>query len=404
MKRILSLIICLCMVAAPIMMVSASATDIDDLEAQQEALEEKSAEYEAILNQKESAVEKQQEKVDALVGKVQTVNEEITLCHKKISLLDDKITEKQNQIIQASIEIEENMNILRKRIKTIYLAGDVSSLEIIMGAKDFSDFLDKLQLVKSVSTHDEKLIKETQLQLEERSKEKEELQVDKNALEEEQTTLKEKQDELNSLLEEHKEVLASLQEESDEALQDLVMTEEQLGNLSAEIRAYYEEQAARAQAQNNPTGGGPAPDIDIPADGSWVWPTPGVYYISSSFYDSEGRASAHGALDIAGAYGTTVVAATGGTVVATCASCTHNWGKYYSCGCGGGYGNYVWISSGDGKEQIYAHLASVSVSVGQSVSAGQVIGYMGSTGHSTGAHLHFETRYNGIKYDPQSEF
>lgn len=114
----------------------------------------------------------------------------------------------------------------------------------------------------------------------------------------------------------------------------------------------------------------------------------------------------HGGIDIAGAgiMGTPVVAAADGTVVATNSSCTHNWGKSYSCGCGGGYGNYVMISHAGGKMTVYGHLTSLTVSSGQSVSRGQVIGYVGSTGNSTGPHLHYECRLNGVRYNPMSEY
>ena len=102
--------------------------------------------------------------------------------------------------------------------------------------------------------------------------------------------------------------------------------------------------------------------------------------------------------------GATVVAADSGTVAYVNDYCPHNWGKSGSCGCGGGYGKYVWINHGNGKETIYAHLSSLAVSTGQYVSKGQVVGYVGSTGYSTGPHLHFECRYNGVKYNPMTEF
>ena len=105
-----------------------------------------------------------------------------------------------------------------------------------------------------------------------------------------------------------------------------------------------------------------------------------------------------------GIFGAPVVAAASGTVLYTCSYCVHNWGKSGNCGCGGGYGNYVWLDHGNGKETIYAHLTSLTVSEGQHVSQGDVIGYVGSTGHSTGPHLHFECRYDGVKYDPMSEY
>ncbi|MBQ2971579.1 MAG: peptidoglycan DD-metalloendopeptidase family protein [Ruminococcus sp.] len=405
-KRILSCIICLSMVIGCVL--TAAATDIDEIKDQQAALEEKSAEYQAILDEKNAEVAQQQEYVDALVGKVETVTQEIQLSHQKIQALDEDIAEKTEQINQKNAEIEENMDILRQRIKTIYIAGEVSSLEIIMGAKNFSDFLDKVQLVKSVSAHDEELINEIQAQLDQISAEKEELQLDKVELEEEEKNLKAKQDELNVLLKENEQTLATLQEESDELLAQLTLTEDQISQLDEELQEYYRQQQQQQQQPQQQQGGGSAviiPPIDVPAGGGYVWPCPGFYNLTSQFEEWRGYYN-HGAIDIAsgGIMGAAVVAAAGGTVVATCTSCPHNWGKYYSCGCGGGYGNYVWINHGNGKETVYAHLTSVAVSTGQYVSAGQLLGTVGSTGHSTGAHLHFETRYNGVKYDPMSEY
>ncbi len=411
-KRILSCIICLSMIIGCV--ITATATDIDSIKSQQEALEQQSAEYQAILDQKNAEVAEQQEYVDALVGKVETVTKEIQLSHQKIQALDEEIAEKTEQINQKNAEIEENMDILRQRIKTIYIAGEVSSLEIILGAKNFSDFLDKVQLVKSVSTHDEELINEIQLQLDQISAEKEELQLDKVELEEEEKNLQAKQDELNELLAENEETLATLQEESNDVLAQLSMTEAQISQLDEELQQYYRDLAAQQQQQQQQqqgSSGGSAPpapsrpNVAPPASGGYVWPCPGHHNLTSQFEEWRGYYN-HGALDIADGsiMGATVVAAASGTVVATCTSCPHNWGKYYSCGCGGGYGNYVWINHGNGKETVYAHLTSVAVSTGQHVSAGQYLGTVGSTGHSTGAHLHYETRYNGVKYDPMSEY
>ena len=412
-KRIISCIICLIMTLGCVL--TATATDIDSIKEQQAALEQQSAEYQAVLDQKNAEVAEQQEYVDALVGKVETVTQEIQLSHQKIDALDDEIAEKTKQIAQKNAEIEENMDILRQRIKTIYIAGEVSSLEIILGAKDFSDFLDKVQLVKSVSTHDEELINEIQGQLDLINKEKEALQLDKVELEEEEKNLKAKQEELNGLLEENKETLANLQEESDDILHQLTLTEDQISQLDAELQEYYRPQQQQQQQQQQGSSGGsssggstPAPSrpsVTPPAGGGYVWPCPGYFNLTSRFEEWRGYYN-HGAIDIAsgGIMGATVVAADSGTVVATNTGCPHNWGKNYSCGCGGGYGNYVWINHGNGKETVYAHLTSVAVSTGQYVSAGQYLGTVGSTGHSTGAHLHFETRYNGVKYDPMSEY
>ena len=420
-KRILSCIVCLCMIIGCVL--SASAIDIDDIKRQQEELAQQSAQYQAILDEQNAKVDEQQGKVDAIVGKVETVTKQIQLSHEKIAKLDTQIQKKAEQIDQKNKEIEENMDILRQRIRTIYLAGDVSSLEIIMGAKNFTDFLDKVQLVKSVSAHDEKLINDIQAQLDQISEEKVALEEDKKELVSEKKNLEERQTELNGLLEENKDVLANLQAESNETLNQLAMTEDQIAQLDSELQEYYREQerkrqeaekkqqqAQQQQQQQSSSSSGSAPpapdreDVKPPSSGGYTWPVPGHHNLTSSF--DEWRGYQHGALDIADGsiMGATVVAAASGTVVAVNTSCPHNWGKNYSCGCGGGYGNYVWINHGGGKETVYAHLTSVAVSVGTRVSGGQYIGTVGSTGHSTGAHLHYETRYNGVKYNPMTEY
>ena len=129
----------------------------------------------------------------------------------------------------------------------------------------------------------------------------------------------------------------------------------------------------------------------------WVWPLSGYYYITT-YFDDDHSVLSHGAIDIGAPMGTPVCAANAGTVVAFNNSCVHNFGA--QCDCGGGYGNFVWILHDNGFETIYGHLNAAAVQAGERVSAGQVIGYVGSTGQATGAHLHFELRINGVKCDP----
>ena len=131
---------------------------ISELEQKQAELKKKSEEYQKILDETNDEIAKTKEYQKSLLGKVQTVNEEIVVSQEKINELDKKIQSKTKKINQLNKDIEDRTNTLRKRIKTIYMSGDVSSLEIILGAKDFSDFLDKVELVRNVSNYDEKLI------------------------------------------------------------------------------------------------------------------------------------------------------------------------------------------------------------------------------------------------------
>ncbi|MDE6092008.1 MAG: M23 family metallopeptidase, partial [Ruminococcus sp.] len=137
-----------------------------------------------------------------------------------------------------------------------------------------------------------------------------------------------------------------------------------------------------------------------PSSSGFTWPTPGFYYVSSPFAPRWG--TTHKGIDIgdAGIMGGSICASKAGTVTYVSNSCTHNYAKTSSCGCGGGYGNYVIIQHDGTYSTLYGHMTSASVSVGDYVQQGQIIGTVGSTGFSTGAHLHFEVRVNGTPNNP----
>lgn len=399
---------------------STAAATISELEARQAELEAQQAEYQAQLNKSNSAVAEKQEEVDALVGQVESVTAEIQVCYQKISIYDKNIAEKQTAIDAANNEIAENMNTLRQRIKTIYISGDVSALEIVMGAKDFNDFLDKLQLVQYVSNHDAELINGIKKKLDTISEEKKALEKDKASLEEEQTTLTKKQDELNSLLEENKETLASLQSEAQNVQMQLEISEEELSKLKPELQELVRQSQAAAAQQAaasssddteeisySDNGGGSSYSSDAPtqidAGDGWTWPIPGCYTITGGF--GEGRSyESHGGTDIAASIGTPIYAANSGTVINSSNDCYHSSAGVGACNHGGGYGNHVWIQHDNGYQTIYGHMINTVVSTGEYVSKGQLIGYSGSTGWSTGPHLHFELRINGVRSNPMALF
>ena len=140
--------------------------------------------------------------------------------------------------------------------------------------------------------------------------------------------------------------------------------------------------------------------IPAPSSSGFIWPTPGYYYISSPFAQRWG--TQHKGIDIgdAGIMGASICASKSGKVTYVNNSCKHNYAKTSSCGCGGGYGNYVIIQHDGTYSTLYGHMTSVNVSVGDYVQQGDIIGTVGSTGWSTGAHLHFEVRVNGVQKDP----
>lgn len=431
-KRILCAMLCVCMISIPMAIpTTVSAEDsISDLEQQLQQLEQENQKYQKILDDTKSDIAEKEEYKSALVSKVQVLDEKIAVTREKISSLNDDIKEKQDAYDKGLSEVEDQFDALANRLRILYMSGNATDLEIIFGAKDFSDLIDKMELVKSLANSDKELINEIQTKLDELSTKKEALEADKKDLETQQASLKSDQDEFNKLISDNDEILKNLYASNSEAQNSLESAALQSDEIEAKISQYYAAQKAAAEhaaqaSQSSSSSGSSSSSssssssgssssgssssgsssVIVPSGSGFAWPTPGFVSRSSEWFEDR-EVYNHGGIDIAGAgiMGTPVVAAADGTVVATNSSCTHNWGKSYSCGCGGGYGNYVMISHAGGKMTVYGHLTSLTVSSGQSVSRGQVIGYVGSTGNSTGPHLHYECRLNGVRYNPMSEY
>ena len=187
--------------------------------------------------------------------------------------------------------------------------------------------------------------------------------------------------------------------------------------IDAQITRYYEEQRRREEEErrkqeqqrqqqkqqqkqqsaksSNSSSGVATSEVTV-SKGGYAWPVPGFRYISSGFYDCINRSHMHSAIDIAGKgiYGSNIVSATDGIVIMS-NTLVNERGQG-----GGGYGKFVVIDHGNGVSTLYGHMSNVVVSPGQRVSRGQVIGQVGSTGFSTGPHLHFEFRVNGVRQNP----
>lgn len=425
-KRILCALLSVCIISMPVALsaVSAGAESIDSMQQQLQELEQKNQEYQDILDKTQSDINEKEEYNKALVSKIEVLDDKIALTRESISDLNDSIEQKQKDIDKANEDIDGQLDTLCERLRTIYMAGNASDIEIIFGAKDFSDFIDKVSLVQTLSSYDKELIDGINVKLEKITEQKTALEEDKTELEKQQTSLEADQSELNELLEENEETLRNLYKSNNNAKSALENAAAQSAELESQIKAYYKNQQDKisqlggnnsgnsgnsGSGTSDNSGGGSTtpvqpetPSVNPPTTSGFVWPAPGCYYLTSPF--GENRGYSHGGIDIGTPMGTTIVAAERGTVIASNNSCPHNWGKNGSCGCGGGYGNYVFIDHGNGKLTVYGHLTNAIVSTGQTVSKGQTIGYAGSTGNSTGPHLHFECQYYGVKYDPMSEY
>lgn len=436
-KRILSVLLSACIISVPFItgFTAEAEESVSSLKQQLEELENQNQEYQNILNETQKNINEKEEYNEALVGKIEVLSEKIGVTHQSIDELNVDIDNKQKEIEKGNEDIEEQIQTLCERLRTIYMAGNATDLEIIFGAKDFSDFIDKVQLIKTLSNYDKKLINEVNGKLEKINEQKMQLEDDKSELENQEASLQTDIDDLNVLVEENDAVLKSLYSSNADAQNALESLELESKEIDNQIKAYYAAQEKAAQeaaaksessentdnsndttqppqesnsgdnnSSNSGDNGNNSSGGDITSSG-YTWPVPGFYYLSSEWNEDRYTYN-HGAIDIAGGgiMGARVVAADGGTVAYAYSGCPHNYPKNGSCGCGGGYGNYVMIDHGNGKITIYAHLTSVAVSTGQYVSKGQTVGSVGTTGYSTGPHLHFECRLNGVKYNPMLEF
>ena len=400
--------------AAIITMSNVYAFDEEENSRQQEQLKQENSQYteetKKTLKEKEEYSEKLQKQISELTVRIRNSD-------TRIKELNSRIKEKQAQIDKRIAAIDDRLELLRSRLRSLYLAGDVSTLEIILQAKDFSDFVDKMELAQSISAYDTDLINGLKKEMTGIGEEQESLQNDKVSVEEEKKQLEENKKKINTLSEENEAVIFELTQQKNDTEQAIKENQQKQQELQAALEKYNKELAAKVeenrnnQSQQHQSGNNEGNtntdnnESHIDTSGGFVWPCPGHTYLTSTFEEWRG-AENHGALDIADGdvYGSDVVACFYGTVISTNESCPHDYGKFSSCGCGGGYGNYVMIDHGDGKISIYGHLSGVVVSPGTQVVPGQLIGYVGSTGYSTGPHLHFEMQYYGVRYNPLDEY
>lgn len=393
-----------------------------------------------------SKIAEKENENEELSQKIAKLNKEIEQTKLDTAILQQDIKNFGKTLDNLSGSIGYNKERLKQRLRAIYMSGGTSSIEIILGAKSFDEFMDKIEYATIISEHDNNIISSLSGDVNSNKRTITELDASKKELEQKNKELEKKREELLTTLEENKAALDILYSESAEANKA-----SDKDNIEKKISDYYKNQTAtepstekkKTSSQNDSSKASSSssssktvatrpsvitsngdiydnssnsdnyddktPSIVIPdakvSSSGYVWPVTGFYNLTSLWNEDRGSYN-HGAIDISsyGIDGQNVLAAHSGTVMYCENNCIHNFGKSSSCGCGGGYGNYVMLDHGDGHMTVYAHMSSITVYTGQSIEAGQLLGFVGSTGDSTGAHLHFETRYNGVKYNPMSEY
>lgn len=351
--------------------------ELSDIKQQKKEAEEKLA---AIRND----LSKAKDQMALIEANIALTESEISTSQMLLSRYDQQIADKEQEILELEAQQAEQREEFYRQVRWMEETGSVSYLSILFQASSFSELLDYAMLITDIMEYSDRIIKRLEATEAELGVAKDELQTSRNEQAEVQAELEGQMAELETnrasqyaLLQQ---IAASESEAAAEA-KELAESEEKINKELKEAESKYAAQIAALNSQANMTSG------------NWYWPLPGRYKLSSLFGGRidpiNGRPDNHTGTDIPAPNGTPIYAAQSGVVT------TVNANRYASS-----YGYYCIINHGNGYATLYAHQNQVPiVKEGQTVQKGQVIGYVGSTGRSTGYHLHFELRVNGVRGD-----
>ena len=327
--------------------------------------------------------------VESLRNKIITAEDEVDDLQTKVDDLQAQITQKEKDIKSKEDEYNKQMELLDERMLKMYSTPKTGYLETFLNASSMTDFLAKYYAASELVSYDKKLMKETKEQKEQIENEKIEIENNKKELDSSLSEKEKKSKELKSLKKDKETQVANLADEEKKKEKEIEAFEEDKRQIQAQLKKIAEEEAKRNKnnTSNNIT--------TKPSASGYIFPVRGLSKanINNKNYPSY---AGHTGVDVnIGVTGKDVVAVKAGTVVISTAK-INSEGNYFS------YGEYVVISHGDGTMTLYGHMLANSrkVKVGDKVSQGQTIGTVGSTGNSSGTHLHFEVRINGKPVNP----
>ena len=372
MKRVASLFLALALCAGMTMNVGAVTV--------QEA-ENKADELEGKKEQAEAEAKDLTEKLKGIVADMEETQ-------KKLTEKEEEIEQVENELVQAQIDANDQYERMKVRIKYMYENGNTKFVDILCQSKDISEFLNNAEYISTISSYDrEQLVEYQQI--------RKKVQEQQTALEEEYAKLEDLQNDLIAKQTNVESLKASKESEISSISGELEQTNQKLAELQAAAeeaaRKQKEKEAAAAAAKKN-NNSGSAGGAVVSGNGMFTHPCPGYSRISSTFgYRNAplaGASTNHKGVDFAASTGTPIYAAAAGTVT--------------SAGYSGKAGNLIIINHGNGLLTYYMHCNTIFVSAGQKVSKGQNIGQVGTTGNSTGPHLHFQVMNNGTPVNPMN--
>lgn len=361
-----------------------AATQADKVQVQEQI-----SETEKEIKDVEANLSQAMKELQALEGDISEVEYNLQKLKTELKNLQKEITELEAKLEQATTDYNEKYEQACTRVVAQYKYGNITFLDVLLNSESLTDFLSNYYMVEKIMEADQEF-------LEELADKKQQIETDKATLEDKKAQVETEKKEV----ERQNVLLTNKKNEKQKRVNTLNAEEAALQqekeNYYAELNRIEEDLRRQAEKEGN-TGGSYS-------GGQLAFPCPGYRRVSSWFGNRgaplAGGSSYHKGIDFAAAKGTTIYSSEAGTVITVITGCTHNYGKSKSCGCGRGYGNYLMVSHGGGLVTVYAHCTDIYVSVGTKVSRGQAIATVGSTGASTGHHLHYGVLLNGTYEDP----
>ncbi len=369
--------------------------EIDELKEQRNQLKEQQKDIQNTVNSLRGQQDKLIELKTALDEKNAITLQQILNLEEQITLHEELIEQKSVELEKAQDVADEQLSRLKVRIRNMEENGRYNYVAVLFGAESISEFLSLMDDIGDIMKSDR--------DLENSYKEAvTDLKTVKSEYEEARLELKEQKAELTNLSAQLEKDIAEANAAIQELEGDISANSAILSQLNAqdkEMQDKINQKIKELNEQNKPSNPSNPSNPSKPSGSGTltVWPSYCTYITSvqgNRVHPITGQYGTHGGTDIGASYGSAIYAAGSGTVVTAYNNSAYN----------GGYGNYAMINHGNGIQTLYAHMSVCSVTVGQTVSAGQTIGYVGSTGRSTGPHLHFEVRVNGSRVDPQSYY
>lgn len=387
--RLLLALLLAALTVAPVY--GATKKDVDAAKGKISSLEEEKKKTEAAIRELEGLKSDTEKYVRSLDSQLDGLNTEISRLEGEISTKEARIQETSVRLEEAGETEQEQYEAMKLRIKYMYEKGDSSFLDLLLQSKSMAELLNRAEYIAKISEYDRRMLEEYAAVKEGIARDKEQLEAEKKELVTLQESTKAKQASVQKLAEEKtaelQKVNAQIGEKTAQAEayeKDIKAQEDQIKKIEAEIKRQEEEARKKAEAAGKTYNTVSLGNI------KFIWPCPASSRITSGFGDrespTEGASSNHKGIDIGASSGSNIVAAAGGTVTIATYS--------YSAG------NYVMINHGGGVSTVYMHCSKLLVSVGDTVTQGDVIAKVGSTGYSTGPHLHFGIRQNGTYVNP----